>query len=369
MQLGTKQIASIENEKTIVGGLNGLQVSAKLGQATEELHRHYAKYHKLFEEWCADGSLVELKNVVSSAKAQFATQDDDDTLQPNPWKGNGIMVTSKRYLARVITVYNGTGAKYDVLVDPVSNAVAVCDRIVAQFGAGVKLVTGPPKKEQRIMEKAHDGNYARIRDLGRLSLIVDHISLMPGVMRALSDCQDFEVVRIKNRLDPGHEALDSAGYRDVQVLVREPQGGWIVEIQVIPTKMYELKTSCGHTGYAKYRFILEVCKRARVQQAVKAFRAANSAGIKRKAAAAVLAAAAAATRAATAAAAGVAADAGSPTAIVNTAKVPDTHPLPPVRAASARVHAPRTAVFAANMTKAKHGRNAVHPLTVEAVLE
>ena len=122
------------------------------------------------------------------------------------------------------------------------------------------------------MEKARDGNYAAVRDLGRLSLVVADIGLVPGVVAALSDCESFEAVRIKNRLDPGDPAVDSAGYRDVQVLVREPGGGWIVEIQVIPKEMYELKKSCGHSGYTKYRFVLEACKRAKVRQAAKAFK-------------------------------------------------------------------------------------------------
>ena len=29
--------------------------------------------------------------------------------------------------------------------------------------------------------------------------------------------------------------------------------------------MYEVKNSCGHAGYTKYRFILEACKRAKLK--------------------------------------------------------------------------------------------------------
>ena len=93
---------------------------------------------------------------------------------------------------------------------------------------------------------------------------MEDITLVPDVIAALCDCQGFVVIRIKNRLDPDHEAVDTAGYRDVQILVREPRGGWIVEVQVIPKEMYTLKTSNGHAGYTKYRFILETCKRAKV---------------------------------------------------------------------------------------------------------
>ena len=70
------------------------------------------------------------------------------------------------------------------MVDPVGDVVSACHRIAAQFGAGVKLVPGPPKKEQRIMEKAQDGNYAVVRDLGRLSLIVEDISMVRAILAA-----------------------------------------------------------------------------------------------------------------------------------------------------------------------------------------
>ena len=51
---------------------------------------------------------------------------------------------------------------------------------------------------------------------------------------------------------------------------------WIVEVQIIPKEMYELKKSCGHTGHTKCRFILEACKRARIQKAINAFAAGTS---------------------------------------------------------------------------------------------
>ena len=261
MQLGDKRKASVARENQIVGGLNGLQISTKLRQAVEALDLGALKYHEQFEKWRSNDrqndSLVKLKGVVSTVKARFTAQNESHD-QPNPWRKDGITTISKRFLTRMITVYNGTGAKYDVVVDPLADVVAACDRIVARFGVRVKLVPGPPKTEERIMEKARDGdgNYAAIRDVGRLSLIIEDILLMPDVVAALCGCQDFEVSRIKNRLDPDH----TIGYRDVQLLVREPKGKWLVEVQVIPKEMYELKQT---DGYTKYRFILEACKRAK----------------------------------------------------------------------------------------------------------
>ena len=84
----------------------------------------------------------------------------------------------------------------------------------------------------------------------------------PRVVQRLLECREFELVRAKNRLDPDHAAHESAGYRDCQLLARVAGTQWIVEIQVIPGEMYTLKSTLGHAGYAKYRFILEACRRA-----------------------------------------------------------------------------------------------------------
>ena len=107
-----------------------------------------------------------------------------------------------------------------------------------------------------------------MRDLGRFSLIVADVKMMPLVLNKLGECPDFDVIRLKTRLDPDHVADETAGYRDCQILVRrEPRGRWIVEIQVIPGGIYELKQSCGHSGCTKYRFVLEACRRARMKTA------------------------------------------------------------------------------------------------------
>ena len=213
-------------------------------------------------------------HVVEDLKAKL---NGDTLMQPNPWRnGNGnanggegnIDSTSKRYLSRVIAVYSGNGVKYQSDVDPVSFVVAACTRAVQHLGTAVDVIAGPAKKERRIMEKARNGNYDAIHDLGRLSMIVHNFDSIHEVVQRVGDCPDFEIIRIKNRLDPDNSAQDSAGYRDCQILVREPRGRWIVEVQIIPGAMYELKRSCGHAGYTKYRFILEACKRARLKTAI-----------------------------------------------------------------------------------------------------
>ena len=168
-----------------------------------------------FGKWCSNDAqnagLLRLVGVVSQAAAKMkarsgGAQGSHD--QPNPWGKDGIVVSSKRCLAHVMSVYNGTSAKYGVDVEPLTNVVLVCMRIAAPFCAEVELVPGPPKTEERVMEKASqgDGNYATIRDLGQLSLVVADIELVPNVVDALVECNDFAVGRIKTRLERGLEA-------------------------------------------------------------------------------------------------------------------------------------------------------------------
>ena len=276
--LGKERTSLAKRESEIIGGLDNMQISAKLSDATKELHMHMSKYNEVFDLWRSENrsseALVRLQRDVLQLTP--ASEAYDLVVQPNPWstddakngRTGGIHVNSKRYLSRIIAVFSGKGAEYDkygIKNDPVEYVVAACTRAVAAFGTVVKVLKGPPKKEQRILEKARDGNYSVVRDLGRLSLIVNDVAMIPDVINILSQSHDFVLVRVKNRLDPGHNADDSAGYRDCQILVREPKHGWIVEIQIIPAQMYEVKNSCGHAGYAKYRFILEACKRAKLQ--------------------------------------------------------------------------------------------------------
>ena len=127
-------------------------------------------------------------------------------------------------------------------------------------------MVGPPKKEARVMQKARACDYDSIRDYARLSLIVEDAANVPALVQSLSASPSLNLLRAKNRLDPDHDAHESAGYRDYQLLACAVGGpGWIVEIQVIPGEMYMLKSTLGHAGYSKYRFILEACRRAKAR--------------------------------------------------------------------------------------------------------
>ena len=269
-RLGEQRNSVVLKEAEITGGLNGVEVSDKLSSATEELHRHSQKYNQLFNTWREDDVLIRLRGVTAALTPRLESPYEQ-VLQPNPWatqegSDDNIRVNSKRYLSRVIAVFTGDGAQYGVAINPVDDVMNACTRAMAVFGEDIELLKGPPKKEQRIMEKATNGKYDSVRDLGRFSLLVGDIAMLPAVITELAACPEFVVVRVKNRLDPDHDAHDTAGYRDVQVLVREPTGRWIVEIQIIPGAMYELKKSCGHSGYTKYVGIQPTHTRVRFLQ-------------------------------------------------------------------------------------------------------
>ena len=89
--------------------------------------------------------------------------------------------------------------------------------------------------------------------------------MIAPLIHLLRTAAGFHVARGKNRFAPGYDASDSAGYRDVQLLVRTPDH-WLIEIQIIPAQMFALKQSLGHTDYTRYRFVIEAGKRARAKQ-------------------------------------------------------------------------------------------------------
>jgi hypothetical protein len=122
---------------------------------------------------------------------------------------------------------------------------------------------GPLKRRDRVFEKVllKHGDFGAIFDYARLALVVPDLLQIPRLLELLLQVEELTFVRCKNRLDPAVSANDSGGYRDCQCLVRV-RSGWIVEIQIIPTAIYEVRKRCGHGAYKEHRFVLEARKRA-----------------------------------------------------------------------------------------------------------
>ena len=247
-------------ESDIVQGKSTIAVNDTLKMAMAALSLHSSAYDGASAKWFQEGWPRGLAAVHGTVMSALSTSDP--VLQPNPWRdSDSILSSSKRYLSRILKVFATSDPG-----TPLGDVAAACARLAADFGDGVQVLVGPPKKEKRVMEKARDSGYACIRDYARLSLIISDGTTVPGLVQRLADCRDFELVRAKNRLDFNYDAKESGGYRDYQALVRVGPGGWIVEVQVIPADMYALKSSLGHAGYAKYRFVLEACKRANARE-------------------------------------------------------------------------------------------------------
>ena len=104
--------------------------------------------------------------------------------------------------------------------------------------------------------------YDLIRDYARAMFIIYDLDKMATLIHLLRTAAGFTLVRGKNRFAPEYVGSDSAGYRDFQLVVRTPDN-WLIEIQIIPKEMYDLKETLGHRDYTKYRHTVEAMKRAR----------------------------------------------------------------------------------------------------------
>ena len=179
------------DERDIVGGLDYVELSTKLKEATEELHKHSTRYYSLFEAWRPCRWPLQLRRVHLNVIAGFA---EGPVRQPNPWRGVDVNPHSKRHLSRILAVFSSTDDD-----SPVNVTAAACTRAIAtleaQVQAGMKVMVGPPKKEARVMQKARACDYDSIRDYARLSLIVADAANVPALVQSLSASPSLNLLR------------------------------------------------------------------------------------------------------------------------------------------------------------------------------
>jgi hypothetical protein len=175
---------------------------------------------------------------------------------PNPWVLDGITTTSKRYLERLYGVYEGREG-------PTDTVVSACEKVVNMFfeSSKIEIMKGPLKKRERVFEKVllKEHNFAAVYDYARLAFIIPDAAVLPQLLAKLMQVPSFKFVRCKNRLDPAVSAYDSGGYRDCQCLVRTASG-WVVELQLIPREVFNIRNRCGHSSYKEQRFVIEARK-------------------------------------------------------------------------------------------------------------
>ena len=217
--------------------------------------RHASQYDALYAGWqgspwlaafCAEDAQVQ----AAIAAAPGGGGGEHPLAQPNPWAAtDGVVPDSKRYLTRVLGLYGQADG------GPAHRVFAACKRIAAELGgdAVATFHAGPLKAKARIFEKARmqGGRLDFIRDYARCMFRVKDLAALPRLAALLRAAPEFGLARAKNRFAPGYSASDSAGYRDYQLLARTPDD-WLVEMQVIPEEMYQLKDKLGRFPVRHY---------------------------------------------------------------------------------------------------------------------
>ena len=135
---------------------------------------------------------------------------------------------------------------------------------------GHDVKRGPNKKKARKEEKAklaYGGNYSKLKDLRRVSMICKNIKEINDAIIRL-EAAGIDICRVKNRFDRRYMAAElSAGYRDLQLNIRIPGTGLIWELQIHLEAIEALKSELcdvadesgrtGHQRYIAYRTIME----------------------------------------------------------------------------------------------------------------
>jgi hypothetical protein len=225
------------------------------------------KYNTIFDQWA-------LQPWIEALATAHDTGDKVQPKQPNPWaESDEIEPSSKRYLERIIDVFNGKNKR--IHGDPTADVHKWCKKMVKSLGKNGEVFTfslGPTKDEPRAMQKGMTPGmtfwFDQVRDYGRGSFIVTkgHEAVIAPLVKALQSSNVFDLARAKNRLSPDWEVAKSAGYRDYQAVVRLKKGGWLFEIQIIPQEIYRLKIKLGHDSYESDRAFGEASERARATE-------------------------------------------------------------------------------------------------------
>ena len=143
---------------------------------------------------------------------------------------------------------------------PVVEKLDTVFKAMASEIPGVEYLRGPPKKNDRLFQKArlsYKGNVRRITDFERCSFVCVDFPTMIVIFNALTKV--VKKVRIKNRFSKNNkEGTESGGYRDLQTVVLL-QGDLLLEIQIHLALFYKLKTEVagdtdarGQTGHQRY---------------------------------------------------------------------------------------------------------------------
>eukprot|EP01062_Namystynia_karyoxenos_P017778 TRINITY_DN16580_c0_g1_i1.p1 TRINITY_DN16580_c0_g1~~TRINITY_DN16580_c0_g1_i1.p1 ORF type:complete len:1079 (+),score=323.79 TRINITY_DN16580_c0_g1_i1:136-3237(+) len=113
-------------------------------------------------------------------------------------------------------------------------------------GAAMKA---PERSLQKTMEE-YSGDYSRLCDIVRGSLVCETAAGVQVALRHLSTSPALRLLRVKNRLDPAFDAEPSGGYRDVLVNCVLPPSEHVAELQLHVARLAGVKSGGGHAVYS-----------------------------------------------------------------------------------------------------------------------
>merc|ERR1712167_60891 len=112
----------------------------------------------------------------------------------------------------------------------------------------------------------YNNNLRRVTDYKRVTFVCETFSTISSALRLLDE--KHEIVRIKNRFSRDNRtAKETAGYRDLQIVVRHFPSRLLVEVQLHLSEIHKLKSEVsessdgtgrtGHERYIEFRTIKE----------------------------------------------------------------------------------------------------------------
>ena len=230
--------------------IKAMRQKQKMQEASKICNEDIMQYGLIWEKVLQEqgAALEELEGVVATLKG---TMPDPKTLRQPPME-DAPDPTDSDYLELLKMEFE-----------------AVDERIFAEAAAaaaaqGLEFHPGPPKKDERALEKAdlaYGNDYALLKDLRRASIVCPDIASMVRLIKHMADgkASGLSLVRVKNRFDRKFKAKDeSAGYRDIQFSVLTAQGLiWelqvhLVDIEELKTKLRDQADSSGRTGHQRY---------------------------------------------------------------------------------------------------------------------
>jgi hypothetical protein len=120
-----------------------------------------------------------------------------------------------------------------------------------------------PKRAIEKMIRAYRGDASQLLDICRQSIVFDTVSELLACVKIIIQDPSVVVIRIKNRLNPMYNGVETAGYRDVSLNIRINNGmtrdlgveTHVCEVKLLLKSFALLKSDNGHQRYVRWRNI------------------------------------------------------------------------------------------------------------------